>query len=297
MAKNPPDEKIVYLAFKDIFNGPNALLRSSTKVRNLIKKHLDGNNRDIRTLVAAHDLGIVIKTVKSLLSAEIFSSTLRAKMRFPEVFEVSPVQSAEREIAECEAARSDEVVIRDAVGGMQESKVTIQTQCIETSHKGKGKGKDIATSLEPIELVANGVGQECKYGLFQKRYALRPALNETSLYPVYLPHVIQHRLFAKVQALLEKTCYAFGCEVFPEMLIGECWDCPEDVELNIWAKIFRENEDKFDAARLAELGKPFSELLDSIEQIRHTAVHRPQISARPYFEITLSCWCKILQIL
>jgi len=63
------------------------------------------------------------------------------------------------------------------------------------------------------------------------------------------------------------------------MLAKERWDCPEDVELNNWARIFRENEDKFDAVKLAELGKPFSELLSSIAQIRHTAVHRLHSSA------------------
>lgn len=63
------------------------------------------------------------------------------------------------------------------------------------------------------------------------------------------------------------------------MIEKERWDCPEDVELNKWARIFRENEDRFDANKLAELGKPFPDLLSSIAEIRHTAVHRLQISA------------------
>ena len=43
--------------------------------------------------------------------------------------------------------------------------------------------------------------------------------------------------------------------------------------------MFRSNEDKFDAEKLADLGKPFPELLDSIAQLRHTAVHRIRVSA------------------
>ncbi|KAH6717626.1 hypothetical protein BKA61DRAFT_571715 [Leptodontidium sp. MPI-SDFR-AT-0119] len=59
-----------------------------------------------------------------------------------------------------------------------------------------------------------------------------------------------------------------------DILQKEGWDCPESVELNIWVRVFRCNEDKFDAEKLLELGKPFSELLDLIARLRHTAVHR-----------------------
>ena len=83
----------------------------------------------------------------------------------------------------------------------------------------------------------------------------------------------------KVQAILENACYAFGHEKMGDVLQKEGWDCPESVELNIWARVFRHNEDRFDAEKLLDLGKPFSELLDSIAQLRHTAVHRVRVSA------------------
>jgi hypothetical protein len=56
-------------------------------------------------------------SAKALLQDEIFISTLRAKIHFPEVFEVSPAQSAERAASEAEAARSDADAIRDATEG------------------------------------------------------------------------------------------------------------------------------------------------------------------------------------
>jgi hypothetical protein len=83
----------------------------------------------------------------------------------------------------------------------------------------------------------------------------------------------------KVQAILEEACYAFGDKMIGDILQKEGWDCPESVELNIWARVFRCNEDKFDADKLVELGKPFPELLNSIAQLRHTAVHRVRVSA------------------
>jgi hypothetical protein len=96
---------------------------------------------------------------------------------------------------------------------------------------------------------------------------------------VYLPLDTQHLLLVKVQAILEEACYAFGHKMMGDILQKEGWDCPESVELNIWAWVFRCNEDKFDADKLVELGKPFPELLDSIAQLRHTAVHRVRVSA------------------
>lgn len=83
----------------------------------------------------------------------------------------------------------------------------------------------------------------------------------------------------KVQAILEDACYAFGHKMMGDILQKEGWDCPESVELNTWARVFRCNEDKFDAEKLLELGEPFPELLDSIAQLRHTAVHRIRVSA------------------
>lgn len=113
----------------------------------------------------------------------------------------------------------------------------------------------------------------------RKRSFPHAIVSVPSLYPVYLPLHTQHRLLVKVQAILEDACYAFGHKMMEDILQKEGWDCPESVELNIWARVFRCNEDKFDAEKLLELGKPFPELLDSIAQLRHTAVHRVRVSA------------------
>lgn len=57
--------------------------------------------------------------MKALLQDEIFTSTPRAKIRFPEVFAVSPTQSAGRVASEVEAAKSDADTIRDGAEGHQ----------------------------------------------------------------------------------------------------------------------------------------------------------------------------------
>ncbi|KAL2366233.1 hypothetical protein RJZ56_000881 [Blastomyces dermatitidis] len=116
--KNPPDERVVYLALKNIFKGPNAHVRQPKIIRKLIGR--SQNQGDVANLVKAHNIDTICNTARTLLTEQIFESTLKAKIRFPEVFDVSPVQSAEREASEVEAARNEANAIKDAVHGHQE---------------------------------------------------------------------------------------------------------------------------------------------------------------------------------
>lgn len=100
-----------------------------------------------------------------------------------------------------------------------------------------------------------------------------------SLYPVYLPYQTQHRLLCKVQGILENACYDFGLQQMKDIIEREGWDCPESVELNIWARTLLANQDRFEAMDLESLGKPLSELTGSISRLRHTVVHRLRITA------------------
>jgi hypothetical protein len=100
-----------------------------------------------------------------------------------------------------------------------------------------------------------------------------------SLYPVYLPFAVQHRLLVRVQHTLERACYSFGQKKLGGVLQREGWDCAEAVELNRWPKIFLIYQGEFSVDDLMDLGKPFPELLDSIIQLRHAAVHRIRLSA------------------
>ena len=278
MAKNHPDERLVYLALRNVFKGPDAELRVLGKIRKRIQKHLDDEDAEVHALVAEHDIDDVCYTAKALLQDDIFASTLRAKIRFPEVFDVSPAQSAERVASEAEAARSDSDAIRDAAGGHEGTWAPLEVNELELAQKGKGKEPGLLYQTLRL-ILAEYTASQVSTARPQKRSLTRVSLAVPSLYPVYIPLQTQHRLLVKVQAILEDACYVFGHRMMAGILSKEGWDCPESVELNIWARVFRSNEDKFDAEKLADLGKPFPELLDSIAQLRHTAVHRIRVSA------------------
>jgi len=88
MVKNPPDERLVYLALKNIFKGSEAQSRNVKTIRKHILHHQ--TNSEVHSLIKEHNLDNVINTARVLLEEDIFASTLKAKIRFPEVFEVSP---------------------------------------------------------------------------------------------------------------------------------------------------------------------------------------------------------------
>jgi len=120
VSKNPPpDERVVYLALKNVFKGQNAEVRQNKAVRKLIKQHR--SQEDVADLIREHNFEVVCNAARMLLCDEIFESTLKAKIRFPELFDLSPAQSAEREVSEAEAARHEADAIEHAVQGRSDS--------------------------------------------------------------------------------------------------------------------------------------------------------------------------------
>ncbi|KAF1923568.1 uncharacterized protein M421DRAFT_46247, partial [Didymella exigua CBS 183.55] len=224
-------KRTVYLVFKSVFNGINTHPRTDKTIKRKIQTH--GNRtEEIRTLLQEHNLDDVSKSVKTLLEGDIFRSILKAKMRFPELFDVSPAQSAERAASEAEATRTEEDAIRDMT-----------------------------------------VGPPGGSPLHPETFTIR------SLYPLYLPAKGQRRLLSKVQDVLEHACFTFAKRIMTQELHEQGRDSPDCVELNCWTGIFRSRQSLFDVERITTLVKPFGELLSSIAQIRHTAVHRLKVTA------------------
>jgi hypothetical protein len=110
---NRPDERVVYLTLKNVFMGSVAEMRKLAAIRKVIQK--ERRQSEVESLVSAHGLDTICATARRLLLEGIFESTMRAKIRFPEVFDVSPTQSAEREASEAEAVRCEATAISQFV--------------------------------------------------------------------------------------------------------------------------------------------------------------------------------------
>ncbi|KAJ4318230.1 hypothetical protein N0V94_004512 [Neodidymelliopsis sp. IMI 364377] len=122
MAKMIPDERLIYLVFRNIFKGIDARIRNVSTIKKKIRKHGKANS------------------VKLLLENGVFDSTLRAKIRFSEMFDVSPAQSAERAASEAEAAQVEAETIRNIVV-VQHDESVVSTCVNEEAINAKGKGK------------------------------------------------------------------------------------------------------------------------------------------------------------
>jgi hypothetical protein len=103
MADNDPDERLVYLACQHIFRGSNSQVRKLKTVKGLIEQ----NKIALADILREYNVDRTSNVAKKLLENRVFDSTLKAKIRFPELFDVSPTQSAEREASEAEAARDE----------------------------------------------------------------------------------------------------------------------------------------------------------------------------------------------
>lgn len=88
----------------------------------------------------------------------------------------------------------------------------------------------------------------------------------------------------EVQALLERSCFAYGQITFCEELKRRGWDCPESVELNAWTPVLLEQQAKVNPELVAQRGRPLPEILNSLSQLRHTAVHRIRVTANRIYQ-------------
>jgi hypothetical protein len=96
------DRRRVFLAYRTVFTGPQAQIRKSKKVREVIEQHRES----FKPLIKDFGFNKVVDIVKTLLDQRVFESELKAKTAFPELFQTSPARNVQRNESENDAARS-----------------------------------------------------------------------------------------------------------------------------------------------------------------------------------------------
>jgi hypothetical protein len=61
--KNPPDERVIYLALKKVFKGANAGIRQPKAIRKLVEKNQD--QQDVADLFRTHNIDTICKTLNA----------------------------------------------------------------------------------------------------------------------------------------------------------------------------------------------------------------------------------------
>jgi hypothetical protein len=250
MAQSYPDERLIYLACQHIFRGAYSHVRKLKTVKGLIRQH----EIALTDILREYDINRTSTVAKKLLESEVFDSTLKARIRFPELFEVSPTQSAEREVSEAQAARDEANTVREISDreASEAQAVRDEANIPHTEIEGERTfGGQFIFPKSPEQETSTSI-------------AVR------SLYPVYMHYRCQHLVLTTIQELLEESCFEFAQQHFPQLLTTNGWDCHEAVELTEWTKVLARQSNP----RIDTLIPPLDEYIGLLRELRHSAVHR-----------------------
>ncbi|KAJ8060731.1 hypothetical protein OCU04_011035 [Sclerotinia nivalis] len=93
-----------------------------------------------------------------------------------------------------------------------------------------------------------------------------------------LPFVLQIAILRSLQSALESMCYRFVQKWLPRILVANEWDCPENIELNLWWKAIDQCHIPIEAIG-PQPRRQLNTIFLRVQNIRHLAVHRlPDIS-------------------
>ena len=288
MAKErSPDGRLVYLHCASIFSGANGQVRRVKKISQLLEKH----KTSIKILTKEFTLPAIAKIAKELLDEEIFESLPRAKLRYPELFQLTETQEAERAASEAEVVRieaeaaQDIVLTSDDEGGDEclDFKQCGQRAEPEETIEDKAETRD-NVQISAVELWQVLSGGQCTR---QDRHVANfldskqsttqghQALSVPRLHPVYLPFKTQHRSLVLVQSLLEESCLEFGNAWVPDLMKAQKWHEAESIELTEWTKRFLKYAKSLPPSAIKPIaGKSIAEVLLGTSALRHSAVHR-----------------------
>ncbi|CAN9444882.1 unnamed protein product [Alternaria alternata] len=252
MVTPPLTDKLVYQTFRGIFVGEDSHLRKLKAVRKLIQKHYQKDIK-VREFTVKYGLNSVGEVAKTLLEDQIFTSSAKARLRFPDLFEVAPVPINQPTTS----------VPKVTAGNVEVPKSVEKKSC-----------EPVQATVETIPPVPEVPQQSYT----QEKVATQ--MFDT----VCLPLWDQHRILVRVQYALEKACFIFAQERLGGILQKEGWDCAEAVELNRWPKVLLTYQKECDLNSAQEVGKPLPSLLDSIVQLRHDAVHRARLTSNKLLE-------------
>ena len=158
MAKQPsPDKRLVYLHCSSIFSGANAKVRKPKTISRLLEQH----KGSVKLLTKESTLPAIAAVAKELLDEEIFESLPRAKLRYPELFQPSETQEAERAASEAEVVRIEAEAAHDIVVTSDEEGEDegLEIEQVQRQVGPEGTSKDKGKAPENVPISAAGPWQ------------------------------------------------------------------------------------------------------------------------------------------
>ncbi|KAI1848975.1 hypothetical protein JX265_001306 [Neoarthrinium moseri] len=240
-------QRRVYLACRNVFTGDKALLRKKRKIQDEIARR----PKAMASLIKDFGQEELTKILMGMLERRIFESDIRAKLEFPELFQVSPEQHAMREESELDAARS-------------------MSEALE----------DIAEAEDTEEVEVDGLVYEIKNSEDEATPAGAVLPPMPSLYPSFIPYKAQHLILNEAQRLLEESCFDFAQRWIPQLLEDKKCEAPCAIELTEWVRLLAHRVGKLPQGAIDQGELRAKEILFATSNLRHSAVHRLSTSAR-----------------
>jgi hypothetical protein len=245
------DERVIYLALKAHFSGRHSKLRRVKSIR----AHVFAHKEDMWIKMVLDKYGIenVCIITQRLLKNGIFDSNTKTTIYFP----APPIQ-ARRAVLEAPSNAHRSQLDQKCPAAISEPSEK------RRSDKSRSKDERQTTKLHVpvIRSILTPIQQEV---LIEKTNASRV---------MYIPPGKQFLILRKTQDIMEHTCFAYAQTYLQATLSQKQWTCAESVELNEWTRILREQKGVFNASLMEQLPRAFNDILDSLNQLRHTAVHR-----------------------
>ena len=111
----------VFLAARPVFVGNNAQIRDRKAVLTVIAEHEPAFTAILQELGKER----VVSVIQTLLGDQVFESELKAKLAFPDLYQVSAVRGLQHATSEQEAARSEAEAFRE-VSGSEEDDLDVE---------------------------------------------------------------------------------------------------------------------------------------------------------------------------
>ncbi|KAL8726082.1 MAG: hypothetical protein Q9181_006187 [Wetmoreana brouardii] len=241
MVSKPERRRSIFMTARTVFAGANARIRDRKSIAAVVADQ----ESTFQPLKKRFGKESVIGVLLSLLENDIFESELKAKLAFPELYQVSAARSLQHDLSEQHAARSE------------------------------------AEALEAVSLAGDESEQDdSEDDDYRPGSSHRP--NVPSLYPAYILFEVQHKLLNTVQSLLEQCCYNWAKQWLPTLLEDHKWTCAEAIELTKWVHVLSHGKlGKLPAhATALESKTELRPILKATHELRHAAVHRLPTSAK-----------------
>ncbi|KAL8634052.1 hypothetical protein Q9189_000298 [Teloschistes chrysophthalmus] len=263
--KRFPDSRLVYLHCSSIFSGAHAQFRKQKIISQCLKKH----KASIKILTEEFTLPAIAAVAKELLEDRVFESSARAKLRYPELFQPSASQEAERAASEAEILRIEAEAAQD-INPTSEDEEDLDIEK-DAEHEAASKS---GTKIRQRGIVPTSCNE-----LQQSTPQAYQALSIPRLHPVYLPFKTKHEILVLVQSLLEESCFEFGNTWVPDLMEAQNWYDVEAVELTEWTKRIMKFTKSLPPAAIKPIaGKTIADVLFGTNTLRHSAVHRKPTS-------------------